>query len=211
VTRLVLNKENSSQVVETAVDVINRGGVIIYPTDTSYGIAVDALNTGAVQKVFELKRRLPSKPLHVVVADIESAKPYVQLNDRARALAQKFLPGPLTLVLPKTPLVPDLLTGGLPTLGIRVPNNTFCLELAKALGNPYTATSANISDMGDCYSIEDILTQYGDEINSVDLIVDGGVLLRTMPSTVVGISGSEPTVLREGPISSSEIVSSLTK
>jgi L-threonylcarbamoyladenylate synthase len=186
--------------VAKAAEILKRGGMIVYPTETAYGLGVDATNEPAVTKVFNLKKRMPAKAFHVIVSDTAMAKNYVDWTPLAEELAKKYLPGPLTLVLKKKPFVSDILTGGLPTLGIRMPDYNFCLDLAKAFGKPYTATSANISNEATCYSVNQVMLQFGDEITAVDLVVDGGLLPGVLPSTVVDATGDAPKVLRPGPI-----------
>jgi L-threonylcarbamoyladenylate synthase len=186
--------------VAKAAEILKRGGMIVYPTETAYGLGVDATNEPAVTKVFNLKKRMPAKAFHVIVSDTAMAKNYVDWTPLAEELAKKYLPGPLTLVLKKKPFVSDILTGGLPTLGIRMPDYNFCLDLAKAFGKPYTATSANISNEATCYSVNQVMLQFGDEITAVDLVVDGGLLPGVLPSTVVDATGDAPKVLRPGPL-----------
>lgn len=191
---------DTNQVVARAVEVLRAGGIIIYPTETAYGIGVDAMNDSAVRKVYELKKRLPTKPFHVIVFDVNMAKRYVEWTPLADKLCSKYMPGPLTLVLNKRSRVSDVLTGGLPTLGIRMPANKLCLDLARALNAPYTATSANVSNESTCYSVSDVLSQFGAEIDSVALILDAGVLPKVLPSTVVDATGDVVRVLRVGPV-----------
>jgi L-threonylcarbamoyladenylate synthase len=184
---------------------LETGGIIIYPTDTSYGIGVNALDSTAVLKVYELKRRMRSKPMHIVVKNLEDAKNYAEVTETAQILAGAFLPGPLTLVLNKRHVVPFVTTAGLNTVGIRIPNNPFTMELMNLITFPITATSANVSELGDAYSVEEIKTQYGEEIEKVGLIVDAGPLPRQKPSTLVDLTGLDWKILREGPISALQI------
>ena len=198
---------------ESAVDVaarlLSQGRVVIYPTDTTYALGAHALDPAAISLIFRLKGRPADKPMHVVVADLEMAEEYVVLNEPARILAQKFLPGPLTLILPKKEIVPDMLVAGRQTLGIRIPDNKVCLMLAQKVKIPITATSANLSGQENLYSINVLIEQFGSRLNQVDLIIDQGPLPQRPPSTLIDLTKSSPVILREGPISGSELLKAL--
>lgn len=193
--------------VSRAADVLRRGGFIVYPTDTIYGLGVDATNEEAIRKVYEVKMRPESKPMHVVVSDLEAAGPYVEITPLASKLARAFLPGPLTLVLKAKDGVPPLLMGGTGTLGIRVPNNAFCLALAREFGKPFTTTSANRSGAGNPFSLDDLQMMLGPAYEQVSLVVDGGTLPQAKPSTFVDARGTEPVILRVGDITEEMIQS----
>jgi L-threonylcarbamoyladenylate synthase len=186
-----------TEITRTA-EVLKSGGVIVYPTDTAYGLGADATNPAAVQRVFDLKGRDRAKPIHVVVRDLVMAKSLVEFNPLAEKIFQKLLPGPLTIVLPKKSHVLDLLTGGLPTLGIRVPNHPICLELSQSVNFPYTATSANLSGSTTPYSPNEVTVQ-------ADFLLDGDTLPRVAPSTIVDLSDNEIKILREGPVSAEKL------
>lgn len=192
---------------------LKNGGVVLLPSDTAYGFAVDATNERAIRRVYELKGRDYSKPMHVVVPSINSAKLYVEIDNRASILAKTFLPGPLTIVLPKKEnVLPDLLTSNLPTLGIRIPNVVISLKAAKSFGKPYTATSANKSGAASSYSVEECLSPFTDEeVSTIDLIVDSGVLPFVLPSTLVDLTKDEVSIIRPGPISEIQIQNALEK
>jgi L-threonylcarbamoyladenylate synthase len=192
-------------VVEKAAAVLRGGGVILYPTDTLYGLGADALSDVAVAKVCKIKEREEKKPIHAVVADMGMAAEYGEVHDYARMLAEKFLPGPLTLVLKKRSHVERGIARGVTTFGIRIPNHGFCIELARALGKPYTTTSANIAGGENVRSVDAILTQLRDHAHFIDLVIDAGELAVSEPSTVVDVSKAEPVILREGAIPSADI------
>ncbi len=189
-----------------ASGVLRRGGIIIYPTDTLYGLGADAFSDAAVQKVYAIKGRDENKPMHAVFADLAMVEEYAELNDAARKLAAEFFPGALTLVLKKKPHVQNGIAKGIDTIGVRIPDNEFCIELAKSLGKPYTATSANKSGQIPDVSIEKIISQLGDAATLVDLAVDAQVFPLRPPTTVVNVVGNAPVILREGAISSEEIL-----
>lgn len=181
---------------------LRKGGVIIYPTDTLYGLGADAFSDEALAKVYAIKGRDTQKPIHAVFADLTMVEEYAVLNDAARKLAAEFLPGPLTMVLRKKQGVMGGIGNG-ETIGVRIPDNEFCLELAKSFGKPFTATSANKAGTDPESNIQKVIEQLG---RSVDLVVDGGVLPMSAPSTVVNLISSVPIILREGAIPSELIL-----
>lgn len=199
---LSLFKPNRSSILKAA-EMLKSGGVIVYPTDTAYGLGANALSEEAVRKAFEVKGRDYSKPIHVVVKDLEMAQKFVEVNEIAEKLATYFLPGPLTLILPKKKIVPDLLTANLPTLGIRIPNCEVTKALSCLVDFPYTTTSANLSGNPASYSIEEVLTQL--DPKKIDLVLDAGVLPKILPSTLLDLTCTPPKILREGPVSREEI------
>ena len=143
---LKLSEANIEECAARAATVLRAGGVVLYPTDTLYGLGSDALSDEAVAKVYALKRREEGKPIHCIVADIGVAEQYAEVTATARTLAQEFMPGALTLVLKKKSGVAMGVARGFETFGIRIPNNSFCLALAKKFGKPYTTTNANINE-----------------------------------------------------------------
>ena len=189
-----------------AAGVLRAGGVIVYPTDTLYGLGADALSDDAIAKVYAIKGRDPQKPIHCIVANLDMAAEYAEVNDAARKLAEKFLPGPLTMILKKRADVDPALSRGRNEFGIRIPNNEFCLELARTYGKPFTTTSANSAGQATGNSIDVIKAQLGASAAGIDLWVDAGVLPESAPSTVVNLVSGFPSVLREGAIPSADIL-----
>lgn len=196
-------------VIAKAAETMRGGGVIVCPTDTTYTLAVNGLDPEAVRKVFSIKKRASGKPMHVVVGDMEAASQVAHVNRAARRLADKFLPGPLTIVLKRTENVPDILVAGLKTIGIRIPDNRICSLLARKTGLPFTTTSANISGGTTTYDIGEIIEQFGGSLERLDLVLDQGPLPGLAPSTLVDLTESEPKILREGPVSEREILKAL--
>jgi L-threonylcarbamoyladenylate synthase len=185
--------------VKEALNALKRGGLVIYPTDTLYGLGCNALDESAVERVFTAKRRPVSTPLPIAVNSIETMKQYAELPDTAEKLAKAFLPGALTIVLKKKNL-PDILTGGLPEVGIRIPKSDITLRLVELLGVPITATSANASGNTPPVSAEEAASQ----IKEADIVLDGGILGGGAPSTVIDLTG-KPKILREGIIKRGEL------
>lgn len=196
-------------IVQIASIELVKGNLVIYPTDTVYAIGANGLDPIAIQKVFQIKRRPIDKPIHVIVSDLEMASSLVELNDAAIKLARDFLPGPLTIVLPKRNIVPDILVANGNTLGIRMPDNSICSLLASYSRVPITTTSANVSGSTNLYDIEQVLSDLEENLHLASCILDQGRLDQTPPSTIVDLSTLTPTILREGPISSKDIFESL--
>jgi len=198
-------RKPSLQTLRRAARLIVKGRVIVCPTDTGYAFAANALNTKAVAGVFELKGRAYANPIHVAVDSMEAAGKYAYLNEAAEHLAHSFLPGALTLVLPKKEIVPSLLVAGGETIGIRIPDNRVMLELAAMTNLPITATSANISGQPTPYSAQEVLAQAGEAMASVALVLDQGPLPVRELSTMVDLTASPPQLLRQGRVSWLEI------
>jgi len=193
------------KILERAGKLLDRGEVIVCPTDTGYAFSVNALDTRAVAKVFHLKGRVYSNPVHIAVSSIEEAEKYAFITDAARYLASRYLPGALTLVLKKKEIVPAMLVAGLDTVGIRVPDNKIILRLAEMTGHPLTATSANISGRPGTYSIDEVTAQLGESLAQVALVLDQGPLKTRELSTIVDMTVSPPQLVRQGRVSWLEI------
>ena len=203
--RLILDERGINACVETASVVLKNGRVILFPTDTLYGLAADAFSDEAVDTIYAIKGRDEKKPIHCIVADIAMAEEYAEVTDDARLLFERLLPGGLTVILRKRKNVRGGIARDIATIGIRIPKSDFCLQLARAFGKPFTATSANVSGLAPKRSLSDILEQLGDVSEKIDLIVDAGELPPSAPSTVVDLSGEEPAILREGAISVADV------
>ena len=189
-----------------AASVLRHGGVILYPTDTVYGLGADALSDEAVAKVYAIKGRDFAKPIHAAVADLTMADQYGEVNDIARKLAEKFLPGPLTLILRKRAGVDTGIARGREDFAIRIPDSELCLEIARTFGRPFTTTSANITGAETPDTLDSIIQHLGDAANVIGLAIDGGRLEGKKPSTVVNVVSGRPSVIREGMISAEDIL-----
>jgi len=197
--------EPEEELLEQAAGLIKRGKVVVCPTDTGYAFSANALDPGAVLRVFKLKGRSYANPIHVAVDSVEAAGRYACWNESAGLLARRFLPGALTLVLPRKDTVPDLLVGGRDTIGIRIPDNRVMLRLAALTGLPLTATSANISGQPTPYSVAEIKKQMGEAMKKVAMVLDQGPLETRDLSTIVDLTVSPPQLIRQGRISWLEI------
>lgn len=194
-----------ADVIERAARLINRGEVVVCPTDTGYAFAANALDTRAIARVFDLKGRSFSNPIHVAVGSIEEAEKYADINDVSRYLADHFLPGALTIILPRREIIPPMLVAELDTIGIRIPDNNVILRLARVAGKPLTTTSANISGRPTPYTVEEITGQLGNNIWKVALVLDQGLIKTREVSTIVDLSVSPPQLVRQGLVSWLEI------
>ncbi len=199
------SKISQKEMINQAVMILKNGGVIAYPTDTTYGLGVDATNVNAISKVYKIKGRDFRKPIHVVVSDIKMAKKFAYIDKKTMVFFKKFLPGPLTLVLKKKKTVLDELTANLKTVGIRIPESKIAIEIVKKFKKPVTTTSANLSGLPACYSLKEILKQF-ENSKLINLILDAGDLPKIPPSTIIDLTGKKPKVLREGPITSNKLI-----
>jgi L-threonylcarbamoyladenylate synthase len=201
----IISEKSESAVVQ-AVKILKNGGLIAYPTDTVYGLGVDATSDEAAERLYSIKEREKDKPIHVVVSGVNMAKNYVSVNNDAQKIISHFLPGPLTIVLKNKGLVSKEITGENDTLGIRIPKSDFILSVVKEFGKPVTTTSANKAGGKAPHSVEEIKESFGEDFEKIDLIIDAGQLKNTPPSTLVDLSNEEVKVLREGPIIKEEIL-----
>lgn len=200
--KIVKCDENS---VKKAVDILEKGGLVIYPTETLYGIGADATNKEAIKKLTEYKNRPFGKPYSVAVTDINMATEYVNLNNTAKNLYEKFLPGPLTIISTGKHKVAPGVESENGTLGIRIPDYKLVTDIVKILKKPITSTSANASYKKRPYRIKDILENISDRQKElIDLIIDAGNLPNNEPSTVIDTTLDDPVTLRQGEIKFTE-------
>jgi len=193
--------KDGKMAVGSAVRVLKSGGLVIYPTETLYGIGVDATNPKAIKKLTEYKDRPLGKPYSVAVADQKMAEEYVELNSVAKNLYREFLPGPLTVISKGKHKLAKGVESEDGTLGIRIPDYVLTIEIIKKLGKPITATSANASYKKRPYTVTDILNNIsGKQRKLIDLIIDAGDLPHNEPSTVIDTTLDDPVTLRQGEI-----------
>jgi L-threonylcarbamoyladenylate synthase len=188
--------------IRKGVEILQKGGVIAFPTDTVYGLGADAFNMAAVERIYEMKNRPQHQQFPVLIGDVERLTVLAErIPQIAWFLARRFWPGGLTLVLPKTDSVPAYLASG-PTIGVRIPDHPVSLALIQGLGNPVIGTSANISGQSAALTAEEVAQQLGEKI---DLIINGGRCPGGKESTVVDVTHEAPVILRPGIIPSHEI------
>ena len=193
--------------ISEALQVLKAGGVVAIPTDTVYGLAARAFDPIGVARVFKIKGRDSKAPLPLLLAGAEMMEQCISTSSEyATCLAKTFWPGPLTIVMLKSRQVPDHVTGGRPSVGLRVPDHSVPRALSEALGEPITGTSANRSGEPDFTSFSELKLDMGPEL---DYILDGGDLPDRPASTVIDLTGDVPRVLRKGGVSRAEIESAL--
>ena len=180
-------------IVKKAVEILKKNGLIVYPTDTLYGIGGNPFNEDVVKKILAVKKR-PSVPISVAVSNMDMIKNLAELNPAAVRVCEKFMPGPFTIVLKKRKNVPRILTAGSEKIGVRIPDNKVALEIINRFG-PVTCTSANTHKGKNPADIETAKSQLGDKIQ---LYIDDGKCKYGKPSTVVDISDGKIKILREG-------------
>src|SRR5688572_28466074 len=149
------------------LSVLRAGGVIAFPTDTAYGLGADPFNDSAVRRIFDIKQRPEDKPILLLVKSLEMASRLAEISSEARVLMDRFWPGPLTLILPSNPVVPDLVTAGTGTVALRWPDSAFVMGLLERAENPITGTSANRSGLPATVAIHEVLDQLGNELEIV--------------------------------------------
>ncbi len=197
----IINTKKGNIVIKRAVAILKKGGLVIYPTETCYGIGADATNQSAVRKLLEFKGSRGGKPIAVAVVDKIMAQRYVEINETAKNLYQKFLPGPLTVVSKSKGRVVAELEAGQKTWGIRIPDYPLAIKIVEQFSKPITATSANTSGKKTPYCLADILKYTTKKrLSLVDLFLDAGRLPFHLPSTVVDTTLNELAILRQGEI-----------
>lgn len=173
--------------------------IALYPTDTLYGLGVDATNPNMVQKLKELKGREEGKHISIAVSNLAMLERYAEVTPLAKKLIEKFLPGKLTLILNvRGPSLEHLGDGE--TVGVRIPAHEKTLKFIREFGKPITATSANVSGMEPESTPEKILEQFGEKASIITKVIDGGELASSKPSTVVDARGEGPIIIREGAV-----------
>jgi L-threonylcarbamoyladenylate synthase len=189
--------------IQEAAGIIRRGGVVAFPTETVYGLGADAFDAKAVARVFEVKRRPYFDPLILHVCEKDWLGDLaVDVPKSARMLIDALWPGPLTVVLPKKPAVPDIATSGLPGVALRLPSNEIARDLIRAAGVPVAAPSANLFGSVSPTAAEHVRAQLG---GAVDMIIDGGECSVGIESTIVSFMGDRPTLLRPGGVALEDI------
>jgi L-threonylcarbamoyladenylate synthase len=192
-------KKDKDLAIKKAVKTLKDGGLIVYPTETCYGLGGDATNPKALAKIMEYKTLRGSKPISIAVADRKMAEQYVEINEMADNIYKNYLPGPITVIsMSKGALVPPVVSiqGA---VGVRYPDYDFTLELIEKFGKPITATSANVSYKSPPYSIDKLLKNLPKKsLKQIELFLDGGQLPKNQPSTVLDTTMNQLSVLWQG-------------
>lgn len=192
---LSINSQNPQlRLIKKAVDILRDGGVIIYPTDTVYGLGCDLFNKKGIEKIYALKNRSRKQPLSFVCADLRDISRYARVSDYAYKTMKRLLPGPYTFILEASRLVPKIILPKRQTTGIRVPDNSICLSLVAELGQPIISTSVETDGEEYLSDPREIEKQFG---KRVDLIIDGGVVVPE-PSSVISLVDDRIELIRTG-------------
>mgnify|MGYP003394372068 CR=1 FL=1 len=195
-----LSEDNYFGVFAEAEKILNSGGVIIAPTDTVYGILGRADDAKTIKKIFALKKRKDTEALPVFVKDIAQARHYAYNSDAKAKFLERVWPGKVTVVFHHKEKLPEVLTAGKDTIGLRIPNENFLLKLLEQVEFPIAQTSANIAGKSPAQNKDEIKSYFTDPKNQPDLVVDGGEI-SGQSSTVINFTGAEPTILRTGMMS----------
>jgi tRNA threonylcarbamoyl adenosine modification protein (Sua5/YciO/YrdC/YwlC family) len=190
-----LHPDNPQQrYINKAIEVLKDGGVIIYPTDTVYGLGCDIFNRDAVERIYMIKNETDTKLFSFLCSDLKDISKYARVSDYAYKSMKKLIPGPYTFVLPAAKEVPKILWTKRKTVGIRVPDNEIARTLASGIGNPIISTSATTRKGEILFDPNEIRTVFN---NSVDLMLSMGAL-NGVPSSIIDLSGNEAEIIREG-------------
>ena len=199
--RTIVDDIASNKLIDKVVEVLQRGGLVVYPTETVYGLGVDATSEAALEKLWTFKGERGDKPVLVAVADVEMAEKYVNLSELGKKVMQKYWPGAVAVVALSNNLVARKAQGETETLGLRNPDNKMILEIIATLGKPITSTSANISGAPTARSLAEFLqTVPAERQGLIDLYIDAGELPPRSPSTIVDTTGEEVKILRQGEV-----------
>lgn len=198
---LKYSENNHSKIISAAIEVLKKGGIFVFPTETCYGLGADATNPKAIAKLYQYKARREGKPLSIAVSDLKMAAKYVEINEMATNLYTNYLPGPITVVSKSKGNLAPGVESEYGTLGIRIPNYPLILEIARQFDKPFTATSANASYLPKPYSIAALLQDTPVKSQALlDLIIDAGELPHREASTVVDTTMNNLNIMRPGQI-----------
>ena len=188
------HKNPQGRLISNIVDILKKGGIIAYPTDTYYGIGCDIMNKKAIEKIYQLKQRNKTKPFSFICSDFKNISHYAKVSNYAYKTMKRLLPGPYTFVLEGSKLVPKIMLTKRKTAGIRVPDNAICLSIVEALSNPIITTSATRPD-GTIFYDPSLIHDYFHP--RIDVVIDGG-LAPGNPSSVISLINDIPEVIRKG-------------
>jgi tRNA threonylcarbamoyl adenosine modification protein (Sua5/YciO/YrdC/YwlC family) len=190
-----INSQNPQmRLIRKAIEILQDGGIIIYPTDTVYGMGCDLYNKKGIEKIYEIKRRSKKQPLSFVCADLKDISRYARVSDYAYKTMKRLLPGPYTFILEASRLVPKIILPKRQTTGIRVPDNQICLSLVGELGHPIISTSVTVEDGEVLSNPLEIRERFE---HRVDCIIDGGILV-SEPSSVISLVDDSIEIVRVG-------------
>ncbi|MDD5723435.1 MAG: L-threonylcarbamoyladenylate synthase [Syntrophales bacterium] len=188
------DKNPQMRLIKRAAQVLGEGGIVVYPTDTAYGMGCDLFNKRGIEKIYEIKRRIQTQPFSFICADLSDISNYAVVTNYAYKIMKRLLPGPYTFILGASRLVPKILLPKRKEVGIRIPDNEVCLSLVREFGGPIISTTVKVPEGEILTDPEIIEEKFG---HSVDLVIDGGILSPEL-STVVSLVGDIPEIIREG-------------
>lgn len=190
-----INPQNPQpRLIRKVVETLRAGGIVVYPTDTYYGIGCDLMNPRAIERVYQLKRRDKSKPFSFICSDLTNISQYAKVSNYAYRTMKRLLPGPYTFILEGSKLVPRIMLTKRRTAGIRVPDNAICLALVRELGHPIITTSATTVEGESFHDASLIHDHFGSQ---VDFVIDGSPVSGE-PSSIVALIGDSPQIIRRG-------------
>jgi len=190
-----INQQNPQQrLIQKVVDILKKGGVVVYPTDTNYGIGCDIMNKKAIERIYQLKQRNKSKPFSFICSGLKNISHYAKISNYAYKTMKRLLPGPYTFILEGSRLVPKIMLTKRKTAGIRVPDNPICLALVNELGNPVITTSATMPD-GTIFHDASLIHEYFGK--RIDAVIDGSIV-PGQPSSIIMLIDDIPEVIRKG-------------
>ncbi|MBQ2835937.1 MAG: threonylcarbamoyl-AMP synthase [Clostridia bacterium] len=189
--------------LEKAAELIKQGKIVVFPTETVYGIGTNGLDKQAVERLYEVKQRPLNKPISLLVSNMEMVNEIARdITDIEYKIMEKFFPGPLTIILKKKDIVPDIVTAGRDTVGVRMPSGEIAKKLVETAGTPIAAPSANISGEPSGTNIQQIKKNFG---GKADFFIDGGINEIGLASTIVKVIDEKPVILRQGSITLEQI------
>lgn len=193
-------KSATKEVLHEVGEILKKGGSIVYPTDTVYGLGVNPFDDFAVRRLFRIKKRPETKPVPLIVKSIAMAKKLAYIDARKEKILRALWPGAVSVVLHKRDIISDLISAGTSTVALRIPDSEFCLGLMKVFNGPTTSTSANISGEQAMNNPKSIYDRFKKETYRPNLIIDGGVLETNQASTVIDFTGERVKITRVGPV-----------
>jgi len=192
--------------IREASKVVKNGGLVVYPTDTVYGLGCDPFSVRAVERVFKVKGERKEKPLPILASNIKFIEKIAYINEKAKKIAEKHWPGALTLVVPKKPVLPGIVTCGLASVGVRIPNHPVAIRLISLCDGLLVGTSANKTGEKPPKTAREATKQLGEQ---VDIVLNGGPTPLRQESSIIDLTSTKPKMLREGPIKLEDILNAL--
>ncbi len=200
------SNESLKSGLNEVVRIIAEGGIVGFPTESFYGLGVDATNPHAIKRLFKIKKRDPNLPILILISSLRELPQYaISIPSEAKRMGKKFWPGGLTMIFQSSPLLPSVLTAGKGKVGIRISSHPLAHALTRALNVPITGTSANISGRPPCIIADQVVECFGEDL---DLVLDGGKTQGKYPSTMLDVTVDPPSIIRKGIVKAEEIIRS---